>query len=61
MDYIEKAKFWAENPCFDIETQEEARKLLKVKTEIYVKILSEVFWNLVQVDFVELWVWEQIE
>ena len=29
MDYIEKAKFWAENPCFDIETQEEARKLLK--------------------------------
>ena len=28
MDYIEKAKFWAENPCFDIETQKEARKLL---------------------------------
>tara|TARA_B100000686_G_scaffold77258_1_gene83303 strand:+ start:1094 stop:2818 length:1725 start_codon:yes stop_codon:yes gene_type:complete len=29
MDYLEKAKFWAENPCFDIETQKEARKLLK--------------------------------
>ena len=29
MDYIEKAKFWAENPCFDIETKKEARKLLK--------------------------------
>jgi len=29
MDYIEIAKFWAENPCFDIETQEEARNLLK--------------------------------
>ena len=28
MDYIEKAKFWAENPSFDIETQKEARKLL---------------------------------
>ncbi len=29
MDYIEKAKFWSENPCFDIETQKEAKKLLK--------------------------------
>ena len=29
MDYLETAKLWAENPCFDIETQEEARKLLK--------------------------------
>ncbi len=31
MDYLDKAKFWAENPCFDIETQKEARKLLKDK------------------------------
>ena len=29
MDFIEKANFWAENPCFDSETQAEARKLLK--------------------------------
>ena len=29
MDYIDKAKFWSENPCFDIETQKEAKKLLK--------------------------------
>ncbi len=29
MDFIETAKFWAENPCFDSETQAEARKLLK--------------------------------
>ena len=29
MNYIEKAKFWSENPCFDIETQKEAKNLLK--------------------------------
>ena len=29
MDYLKTAKIWAENPCFDNETQKEARKLLK--------------------------------
>ena len=29
MDYIDKAKFWSENSCFDIDTQKEAKKLLK--------------------------------
>ena len=29
MDYIENAKYWSENPYFDIETQKEAKKLLK--------------------------------
>ena len=61
MDYLEKAKFWAENPCFDLETQEEARKLLKNQNRDLCKDSSAVFWNLVQADFVELWEWEQIE
>jgi len=29
MNYLEKAKYWAENPCFDIATRQEARKMLK--------------------------------
>ncbi len=33
MDYLENAKFWAENSYFDIETQKEARKLLKYKNK----------------------------
>jgi hypothetical protein len=33
MNIIEKVQFWAENPCFDAETQAEAKNLLAAENK----------------------------